>query len=167
MVKAAAAPPLYAVAATDLQLKAFDRPSVRADAAYAFVSNRTRLVAGRGVPLQVVYTAADGAVALWFPANGDVRRGRWHIEEKKRQLMENGVPIRTQFIASICFNYSSTVPNVFAPEWQRNTLCLTLDAVRRSMLDRRDGDIFGLAGGQPRKPLGPVSARKLEELRRP
>jgi hypothetical protein len=166
MVKTTTVPPLYAVAATDLQLKGFDKPSVRADTAYSFVSNKTRLVASPGVPLQVVYTAPDGAVALWFPQNGEVRRGRWHVEENKWQLMENGVPIKTRMTASICFDYSGAIPNILGPEWQRSAMCRTLEGIRQSMLDRRDGDMFDLAGGQARKALGPVNVRKLQELAR-
>jgi hypothetical protein len=165
MVKSRTAPPTYAVAANDLQLKAFDRPVTSADAAYTFMSNKTRLVQGRGVPLQVVYTAADGAVALWFPALGEVRRGRWHIEELKRQLMRDGVAIKTRTDARICFDYSGPVPNIFAPEWRQAAQCRPLEGIRESMLDRRDGDMFGLADGRARPPRATDAVRKLDDLR--
>lgn len=167
MVKSETARPMYAVAASEFQLKSFDRPSVRAATAYAFMTNKTRLVASRGAPLQVVHTAPDGAVTLWFPHNGEVRRGRWHVQESTRQLMENGAAIKTRVTSSVCFNYSGAVPNIFGPEWQRNTLCRPLDAVQDSTLDRRDGDVFGLADGRPRPPRGAFTARKLDDLRRP
>jgi hypothetical protein len=167
MIKSETAPPTYAVAASEFQLKSFERPSVRADAAYAFMSNKTRLTASRGTLLQVVHTAPDGVVTLWFPHNGEVRRGRWHVQETTRRLMENGVAIKTRITASICFAYGGTIPNILGPEWQRNKLCRPLDAVRDSTLDRREGDVFGLADGRARPPRGAIMVRKLEDLRRP
>ena len=167
LVKSETARPIYAVAANEFQLKSFNQPSVRADAAYAFMGNKTRLVASRGVPPQVVHTAPDGAVTLWFPGSGEVRRGRWHIQETTRQLMENGVAIKTRVTSSICFDYSAGIPNIFASESQRSTLCRPLEAVQESTLDRRDGDVFGIADGRPRSPRGPIAVRKLDDLRRP
>lgn len=166
MLKTDTMRPLPTVVATELQLKMFDRPSVRADVAYAFMSNKTRLVLPRGAPLQVVYTSADGAVALWFPDSGQIQRGRWHVEEKKWDLTENGVAIKTRYLPSICFNYSGAIPNIFAPEWQRGPRCMPFSGLQEYMLDRRDGDLFALAGGERRKPLGPVNVRKLDELTR-
>jgi hypothetical protein len=43
---------------------------------------------------------------------------------------------------------------------------MPLEGRQRYTLDRRDGDLFALAGGERRKPLGPVNARKLDELAR-
>lgn len=166
MLKTDTMRPLPTVVATELQLKMFDRPSVRADVAYAFMSNKTRLVQSPGTPLQVVYTSADGAAVLWFPDNGEVRRGRWHVEEKKWDLTENGVAIKTRYLQSICFNYSGAIPNVFASESQRGPQCMPLEGRQRSTLDRRDGDLFALAGGERRRPLGAVNVRKLDDLTR-
>ena len=69
--------------------------------------------------------------------------------------------------SSVCFNYSGAIPNIFASEAQRSTLCRPLEAVQQSTLDRRDGDVFGLADGRPRPPRGAVMVRKLDDLRRP
>ena len=54
MLKTDTMRPLPKVAATELQLKSFDRPTERPEVAYAFMSNKTRLVASPGTPLQVV-----------------------------------------------------------------------------------------------------------------
>lgn len=157
MLKTDTMPPLPKVAATELQLKMFDQPSVRPDVAYRFMSNQTRLVQSPGTPLQVIYTSADGAAVLWFPDSGEVRRGRWHVQEKKRDLTENGVAIKSRYLTSICFEYSVGM---------RGASCLSLEGRQRFTLDRRDGDLFALAGGERRKPLGPVNVRKLDELTR-
>jgi hypothetical protein len=166
MLKTETMRPLPTVAATELQLKGFAQPSARADAAYTFMSNKTRLVASPGVPLQVVYTSADGVAALWFPANGEVRRGRWYVQEKKWDLTENGVPIKSRYLTSICFDYSGAVPNIFGPAWQREASCMSLAGRQQHTLDRRDGDVFALTAAQRKTPLGPVATRKLDELKR-
>ena len=159
-------PALPKVAATELQIKGFDQPSVPPAAAYAFMSNKTRLVASPGTPLQVVYTAPDGAAALWFPYSGEVRHGRWHVQDKTWDLTENGVAIKTRHLTSICFNYGGAIPNIFTPEALRSTSCLSLAARQNFTLDRRDGDTFGLIGSQRRKPLSAINIRKLDELSR-
>jgi hypothetical protein len=130
------------------------------------MSNKTRLVASPGTPLQVIYTSPDGTAALWFPHNGEVRHGRWHVQDKKWDLTENGVAIKTRHLTSICFNYSGTIPSILGPEALRNTSCLSLAGRQSFTLDRRDGDTFGLVGSQRRKPLGAVNIRKLDELTR-
>lgn len=166
MLKTDTMKPLPTVVATEHQLKMFERPSVRADAAYAFMSNKTRLVSSPGTPLQVAYTSADGAAALWFPDSGEIRRGRWYVEERKQDLTENGVAIKTRYSPSICFDYSGAVPNIFASEAMRGPQCMPLAGRQRYTLDRRDGDLFAIAGGDRRKPLGVVNVRKLDELTR-
>jgi hypothetical protein len=163
MLKTDTMPPLPKVAATELQLKGFDQPSTRADVGYSFMSNKTRLYLSPGAPLQVVFTSPDGAVSLWFPDSGEVVRGKWHVEEKKWDMTENGVAIKTRYLVSICFNYSGGVPNIFGPEWRRSTRCMPLPGVQRYTADRRDGDVFGLANSGARKPLGAVNVRKLDE----
>jgi hypothetical protein len=75
--------------------------------------------------------------------------------------------IKTRVTSSVCFDYSGGVPNIFASESQRGTLCRPLEAVQESTLDRRDGDVFGIADGRPRPPRGAVTARKPDDLRRP
>lgn len=166
MIKTDTMRPLPTVAATELQLKAFDQPSTRADVGYTFMSNKTRLYLSPAAPLQVVFTSPDGAVSLWFPESGEVVRGKWHVEEKKWDLTENGVAIKTRYLVSICFNYSGGVPNIFGPEWRRGTRCMPLPGVQRDTADRREGDIFGLAHGAARKPLRAVNVRKLDDLMR-
>ena len=165
MVKTRLMPPTYAVAASEYTLKRFEQPSETADAAYSFLADKTRLVLSRGAPLQVSYSSRDGAVRLWFPETGQLLRGQWHVEQREWRLMENGVAIKTRTDSSICFDYSGPVPNIFAPEWQRG-LCTPLSGVRERTIDRRDGDVLGLAGGQPRAPLGRLNVRKLDDLRR-
>jgi hypothetical protein len=157
-------PPTYAEAASDLQLKQFDRPGARTGDAYAFLANRTRLVSSLGAPLQVAYSSAEGAVVLWFPGSGTMQRGRWYIEERRRELMRGGVPVKTLVQPSICFDYSGGAPNIFAPEWQRSAQCTPLEGVRRRSIDQRSGDIFELTKGPAKRPLGSVDARKLDDL---
>jgi hypothetical protein len=164
LVRTREMPPVYAEAAREGQLKRFERPDERADAAYALIANKTRLVASPGSPLQVAYTAPTGAVFLWFPESGASRRGRWYIEERRVQLLEGGKAVKASVHSAICFDYSGGVPNILAPEWQRNPLCSPTAGVRARTLDQRAGDLLGLAAGRPLKPLGPVGARTLEDL---
>jgi hypothetical protein len=165
MLKIDTIPSLPKVAATELQIRGFDRPSIAPAVAYTFMSNKTRLVASPGTPLQVVYTAPDGAAALWFPHSGEVRHGRWHVEDKRWDLTENGVAIKTRHMTSVCFNYGGSIPNIFAREGLRSPSCLSLNGRQAHTLDRRDGDVFALADRQGRKPLGVINIRKLDELR--
>jgi hypothetical protein len=154
LVRTREMPAVYAEAANEGQLKRFERPSERADVAYALMANKTRLVAPQGAPLQVAYTAPTGAVFLWFPEGGASRRGRWYIEQRRVQLLEGGRAIKTNVQASICFDYSGA------------SLCSPIAAVRARTVDQREGDTLGLAAGRPLKPLGPVGAKTLEDLAR-
>jgi hypothetical protein len=94
-------PPTYAETAPDYAIKRFEWPTVRSADAYAFIADKTRLVMSPGVPLQVVYSSADGAIVLWFPDRGTIRRGRWYIEERRTDLMRGGVPVKTLVQPSI------------------------------------------------------------------
>ena len=164
LVKSRTMPPTYSETAPDYAIKRFERPAVRTADAYAFLANKTRLVLSPGAPLQVTYSSAEGAVALWFPGTGATQRGRWHIEEQRWELMRGGVAVKTLVQPSICFDYSGGVPNAFAPEWRRGAQCTPLEGVRRRTVDQRGGDIFGLAKDGAKRPLGSVDARKLDDL---
>jgi hypothetical protein len=164
MVRVRAMPPTYAATAPEGVLKAFERPAEGADVAYAFLANKTRLLSGPGVPLQVSYTAPDGAVVLWHLGTGALHRGKWMIEERRRELIENGVAVKTRADASICFDYGGSI---LAPEWQRG-LCLPMSLLRKTATDRREGDVLGLAKGAPPPLGGPRNIRSLNDLvRRP
>lgn len=160
-------PPTYMETAPENVVRALEaRPHVPASDAFALIGNRTRLIAPPGAPLQVAYADAAGTIILWFPDSGEVRRGRWHIEERIWELFEGGRAIKTVRQATICYNYGGTIPNVFAPEHMRNTLCPSVAQVRAYMLDSKPGDMFGLARGASPGALGRVQARKLDELSR-
>lgn len=158
-------PPTYSETAPDYALQRFDRPSARTDEAYAFMANRTRLVSSAGAPIQVVYSSAEGAIALWFPDRGTVMRGRWYIEERRWELLRGGVAVKTLVQPNICFDYSGGVPKIVGPEWQRTPGCSQLENVRNRSIDHRSGDIFGLSNGTARRPLGTVNPRKLDDLK--
>jgi hypothetical protein len=163
MVRVRAMPPTYAATAPEGVLKGFERSGDDAAAAYAFLANKTRLLNAPGVPLQVSYTAPDGNVVLWVLGPGTLHRGKWIIEERRRQLMENGVAVKTRADAAVCFDYAGG--NILAPEWQRGT-CLPLSLLRRTQLDRREGDVLGLTKGQPQPLSGPRNIRSLNDLMR-
>jgi hypothetical protein len=157
-------PPTYMETAPENVVRALEaRTNVPASDALALIANRTRLIAPLGAPIQVAYADAAGTIILWFPGSGELRRGRWHIEERVWELFEGGRTIKTVRQATICYNYGGMIPNIFAPEHMRNTLCPSVAHVRGYMLDSKPGDMFGLARGSPGA-LGRVQARKLEEL---
>jgi hypothetical protein len=166
LVRTRLMPRTYAASAPDYALQRFWKPDDRAPVAFALLANKTRLVAYPGVQLQVTYTTADGRVVLWFPESGAVRRGRWYIEERRWELIEDGKVAKTSINASICYDYSGGIPNIFAPEWERDPTCLATSLVQRATIDRTEGDVFGLAGQQSPRALGRLNVRTLAELLR-
>jgi hypothetical protein len=164
LVRTRSMPRTYAASAPDYALHRFAKPDERAPAALAWLANTTRLVTYPGSPPQVVYTAPDGLVALWFPEHGETRLGRWYVEEQRWELIQDGKVARVSINSSVCFDYSGGLPNPFAPEWQRSPNCFSPDLMRRATIDRKEGDIFSLARGQPGRSLGPLNARTLADL---
>jgi hypothetical protein len=150
--------------ASDNVIRALEsRPDFPAADAVALIANQTRLISPPGAPLQVAFADPGGSIYLWFPQTGELRRGRWRIEERVRELLQGGRPILTRTESAICYEYGGAIPNIFAPEHLRNPSCPSADLVRRCLLDARPGDIFGLARGSPGA-LGPIQVRKLDDL---
>ncbi|MBK8630134.1 MAG: hypothetical protein IPN84_07975 [Sphingomonadales bacterium] len=107
------------------------------------LTDTTSIVYQRGHGVYVEYTAADGAVLMWYPYNGNVVRGRWGI-----QADASGTP-------RACFHYSNAVnpvTGVFEP-----TECVSpvQTLSRNVVLSERKGDVFNLSSGKLPYPKSP------------
>jgi hypothetical protein len=120
------------------------RPRVRtimgeAEARGIFVG-KTRVTFMPGHGTQISYMRPDGAIFLWYPGNAVVLPGRWRIEAR----WAGGTPPAKE--ALLCFQYR---PNTYNPVTQvlgGRQECVPARAMSRFIVDRADGDIFGLAG---------------------
>lgn len=107
------------------------------------LTDTTSIVWQRGHGVYVEYTAADGAVLMWYPYNGNVVKGRWGI-----QADSSGTP-------RACFHYSNAVnpvTGVFEP-----TECVSpMQTLSRNVvLSERKGDAFNLSSGKLPFPKSP------------
>lgn len=83
--------------------------------------------------VQIEYLDADGGAYLWYPERSETLRGAW-------RLAADG---------EICFVYPGYDANLDAGSSSGDWICMSLDAFYLTTLSKRDGDLFGLAAGDP------------------
>jgi hypothetical protein len=109
-----------------------------AEARAAFVG-KTRVTFGPGHGTQVSYMRPDGAIFLWYPGNAVVLPGRWDIEAR----WMSGVPPTQE--AFVCFRYGPNTYNPVTGAVGGRRECMPARVLGRLMVDRAEGDVFGLA----------------------
>jgi hypothetical protein len=90
--------------------------------------NKTRVTFGPGHGTQVSYTRSDGAIFLWYPGNRVVLRGRWAVRS-----------------GHICFLYGPNTYNPVTGQAGGRWNCRPAETRARNLVDRVNGDVFGLA----------------------
>jgi hypothetical protein len=97
---------------------------------------KTHMTFSGGHGTQVSYLRSDGVEFLWYPGNAVVVRGKWDIAKHATE---------PRGYADICFLYGTNTYNPVTRRVGGNWECRPAHLYVRSIIDRADGDVFGLA----------------------
>ena len=98
---------------------------------------KTHMSFSAGHGTQISYLGSDGIEALWYPGNARMVRGKWRIVEHANEPAGG--------YADICFLYPTNGYNPVTRKWGGDWECRPAHVYARSIIDRSDGDVFGLA----------------------
>jgi hypothetical protein len=100
---------------------------------------KTNMSFAAGHGTQVYYLRPDGTEFLWYPGNAGIVRAKWKIV---------AYPISNKpgrEYASMCFQYGTNTYNPVTKQAGGNWECRLAHDKAQFVVDRVDGDVFGLA----------------------
>lgn len=98
-------------------------------------ANVTIMTWDPGHGTQVEYYDSAGQNFLWYPGNNGVVRGQWKIENVGGK------------VDMLCFSYQGNGHTPVTGHRGSGWECMPLVLHERGIVDRKKGDVFGLAGG--------------------
>ena len=135
-----------------------------ADAKKVWRRNATRMTYDSFHGTQIEYSTAGGKTYLWYPGNPVILPGAWKTETEQTVSISEGGKKFAALFGVICGRFGANTYNpatgVVGSQWE----CEPAGKSELRTVDRRDGDVFGLAQSKAVPFVLPKDRTSLDEV---